>query len=199
MGKTKIKHTTKKAPDLFEVVRKRLDGIRHLLDDMNESESLQVIRRILKAKRIFVSGKGRSGLIAESIAMRLMQMGFDVHVPGEATCPKITRGDMMLAISCSGSTMTTVELARIARNAKAKVAAVTAVHGSALDKLADDTVLIPVTDKVVRKKYRYVLGPYNNTLFEEALLLYFDAMIYAILESEGIPKRMINVRHTNLE
>ena len=193
MGKTKT------SADLFGILLTRLDGIRLLLDDMDEAAAERLVQMVLKARAVFVTGKGRSGLIGECFAMRLMQMGFEVHVPGEATCPRITRGDLMLAISCSGTTMTTVQLARISHEAHAQVVAVTADPASPLTAHADHVVVVPVTGDDVKKSYRYVLGPYNNTLFEEAILLYFDAMLYAILERERIPKRRLSERHTNLE
>jgi len=189
----------KAATDLFGVVRTRLEGIRLLLDDMDEAAAEKLMGMVLGARRVFVTGKGRSGFVAQCLATRLMQMGFDVHVPGEATCPRIKRGDLLLAVSCSGTTGSTVQFARITRKAGAKVAAVTAVPESELAGLANHVVLVPVMDKAVKKRYRYVLGPYNNTLFEEAVLLFFDAMVYAILERENIPKRILADRHTNLE
>lgn len=194
MGKAKVKR-----PDLFDILKARLEGIRLLLDDMREPNAEKMIGMLVDARRIFVTGKGRSGLVASCFAMRLMQMGFEAHVPGEATCPPIGRGDLMVAITCSGTTMTTVQLARISHDSRAKVIAVTAVPDSPVTELADHTVIVPVTGKDVQKRYRYVLGPYNNTLFEEALLLYFDAMVYSILEREGISKRVLSERHTNLE
>ncbi len=193
MGKTKPE------ADLFGVVRTRLDGIRLLLDDMEETDAERLVQMLQKANRVFVTGKGRSGLVAQCFATRLMQMGFDVHVPGESTCPRIQTGDLMIAISCSGTTGSTVQFARIAHESGAKVAGVTAVADSALAALADHVVHVPVTEKDVKERYRYVLGPYNNTLFEEALLLYFDAMVYSILEREGIPQAVLDQRHTNLE
>ena len=183
----------------FEIVRARLDDIRLLLDNMEETATEQLIQMILQANRIFVTGKGRSGLIAKCFAMRLMQVGFDVHVPGETTCPRIKEGDLMIAISCSGTTTTTVQLAHISRESGAKVAAVTAVVNSPLTVQANHLVLVPVTSKDIKKRYKYVFGAYNNTLFEEALLLYFDAMVYSILEREGISEKIISERHTNLE
>jgi len=190
---------TKARADLFDIVKTRLDGIRLLLDDMDESAAGQFVQMVLHAGRIFVTGKGRSGFVAQCFATRLMQMGFDVHVPGEATCPRIKRGDLMVAISCSGTTGSTVQFARISGQSGAKVAAVTAVADSPLTALADHVVLVPVTGKEVKRHYRYVLGPHNNTLFEEALLLYFDAMVYSILERKGISKKVLTDRHTNLE
>jgi len=64
---------------------------------------------------------------------------------------------------------------------------------------ADHAVLVPVTGRDVKESYRYVLGPYNNTLFEEAVLLFCDALLYSILGREGIPARLLEERHTNLE
>ena len=120
-------------------------------------------------------------------------------MPGEATCPRIRRGDLMIAISCSGATTTSVQFARISHESRAKVVAVTAVPQSPLTAVADHVVLVPVTGEDVTERYRYVLGPHNNTLFEQALLLYLDAMVFSILEREGIPKRAVSQRHTNLE
>jgi 6-phospho-3-hexuloisomerase len=197
MAESKKKKKTR--PDLFEILRARLEGIATLLDDMDEPQSEELIRMLLQAERIFVTGKGRSGKIADSFAVRLMQMGFDVHVPGESTCPRIKRGDLMVALSCSGTTITTVQIASISRKARAKVAVITAVPDSPLAKLGHLTVLVPTTGADVKKRYRYVLGSYNNTLFEEAMLLYFDAMVYSMLQREGIPKARLRERHTNLE
>ncbi len=193
MEKSKVK------TNMFDIVRARLDDIRLLFDDMEETATEQLIQMILQANRIFVTGKGRSGLIAECFAMRLMQVGFDVHVPGETTCPRIKEGDLMIAISCSGTTTTTIQLTHISRESGAKVVAVTAVVNSSLTVQANHLVLVPVTGKDIKKRYKYVFGAYNNTLFEEALLLYFDAMVYSILEREGIPEKIISERHTNLE
>lgn len=185
--------------NLFEIIKMRLDGIGLLFDDIEKTVTEKLIEMILQANRIFVTGKGRSGLIAKCFAMRLMQIGFDVHVPGEVTCPRIKEDDLMIAISCSGTTMTTVQMARISRESEAKVAAVTAVVDSPLTASADHVVLVPVTDKDFKRRYGYVFGTYNNTLFEEALLLYFDAMVYSILDRKELPEKIVSERHTNLE
>lgn len=184
---------------VFKVLRTRLDGISKLLQEMNEADAEALVRMILAAERIFVTGKGRSGKIAECFAVRLMQMGFVSHVPGESTCPRIRAGDLMVTISCSGTTSTTVQLARIAREAGATIVCITAVPGSDLTQTSHHTILVPTTGADVKRLYRYVVGPHNNTLFEQAVLLYCDAVIYSILESEGIPEERLRQLHTNLE
>jgi 6-phospho-3-hexuloisomerase len=193
MGRARTK------PDLFSIVQARLEGIRLLLEEMDEAAAEELVHMVIGARRVFVTGKGRSGFVAECFAMRLMQMGFDAHVPGEATCPRIRRGDVMVAVSCSGTTTSTVQFARISAESGARVVALTADADSPLAEVAHLVVHVPVTGRDVRERYRYVLGPHNNTLFEEALLLFFDATVYSILAREGIPKRRLADRHTNLE
>jgi len=183
----------------FSVVRRRLDGIRLLLDAMDEPALEELIESLLATRRVFVTGKGRSGLVAECFAMRLMQLGMVAHVPGEATCPRITTGDLLVAVSCSGTTPTTVQLARIARETGAHVVALTAAPESPVAAEADRVVVVPVTGDDVKRGFHYVVGPYNNTLFEQALLLCFDGLVYTMLERQGIPEERLRDRHANLE
>ena len=49
-------------------------------------------------------GKGRSGYVANSFAMRLNQLGKDASAIGEATTPSIKEHDLLMIISGSGST-----------------------------------------------------------------------------------------------
>ena len=48
-----------------------------------------------RTRRWFVSGQGRSRL-ASMAAMRLMHVGFDVHLTGEVTATSIGQGDCLL-------------------------------------------------------------------------------------------------------
>lgn len=185
--------------DPFELLKGRLEAVREVVQQMDRAAAAPLIRMILRANRTFITGKGRSGLVAECFAMRLMQTGFEVHVPGEATCPRIRRNDLMVAVSCSGTTMTTVQMARVAERSGARVVAVTADADSPLARTADHVLLVPVTGEGLKQSYRDVMGPHNNTLFEEAVLLCFDSIVQAMLEHEGIPEEILRDRHTNLE
>ncbi len=177
----------------------RLGEIEDLISRMSKDAPAELMRHIHSAHAVFVTGKGRSGYIASCLAMRLMQMGFPVHMPGEATCRRIGPGDLMIAVSCSGKTVTTVELARISRDSGATVIAVTAAKDSPLGAIAHQCILVPVQGEDVKESYRFVIGPYNNTLFEEALLLYFDAVVHYMLSHERIPPGRLQDMHTNLE
>jgi 6-phospho-3-hexuloisomerase len=184
---------------VLDIGRNQLEGVKQLLERIESKATKRLIQMILNARRIFVTGRGRSGVLSEWLAVRLMQMGFDVHVPGQVTCPRIIKSDLLIAISCSGTTTTTVDLARIAGESGAKVVAITAIDTSPLASAAGHILLLPVTAKDLEKIYKYGIGPCNNTLFEQALVMYFDSLVYCIMEREGISKKQLSRRHTNLE
>lgn len=185
--------------NLVEIIASQLAVIELLIGRIAPATTRNLIEMILQTDKVFVTGQGRSGLVARCLATRLAQMGFNVYIPGHATCQKIGAGDLLIAISGSGTTRTTVEFARISRQAGAKVVVLTASREYDLAQLANEVVVVPANDEDIRKKCKYIVGPNNNTLFEEAMLLYTDALVYILLERKGIPKSIIDQRHTNLE
>ena len=185
--------------DPARLIASQLEGIRLAANRMRKPGIGKLVDMILRAKSVFITGQGRSGLIAQCLATRLAQMGMSVNVPGYANCRKIRRTDLLLAVSCSGTTRTTVELARISREHRAKVAVVTAVPDSPLAKLADHVVVISSNDPKVRAACSCVVGPMNNTLFEQLLLLIADTLVCMLLDAKGAPAGTIGRQHTNLE
>ena len=185
--------------NVLEIATSQFEGIKLLFDHIDELATERLVQMVLQAARIFVTGQGRSGLIANCFATRLAQMGFNVHIAGLATCQRIEKPDLMIAISCSGTTVTTVELVKTSRNAGAEVAVVTALDKSPLAQLATHIVLIPSDNEDIKARCKYVVGPNNNTLFEETTLLYVDTLVYMLLQPKGISENIISQRHTNLE
>jgi len=182
-----------------EIITEQLVAVKLLLSRIEKAASDKFIEMMLPAGRIFVTGQGRSGLVAQCLAVRLAQMGLNVNIPGGATCQRVGPGDLLIAVSCRGTTITTVDYARIARQAGAKVVALTAFGKSELAKLADQVLLIPSDDEDIRNKCKFIVGPNNNTLFEEAALLYVDGLVYMLIKRKGISEDVMNQQHTNLE
>lgn len=178
---------------------RQLDGLREALGAVSADASAHLVELILQARRVFITGQGRSGRVSMCFATRLAQMGMDVNVPGYANCRKIESQDLLIAVSCSGRTITTVELAAISRRAGAPVAAITAVAGSPLSEKATHLVLIPSNAPNVRAKSSCVNGPLNNTLFEQSVLLYLDALVGVLLAAKGKSDSVLGQEHTNLE
>lgn len=153
--------------------------------------------RVRAAERVFVLGAGRSGLALRMTAMRLMHLGLTVHVVGETTAPAITRGDVLLVASGSGTTTGIVRAATTAVSVGAGVVAITTDADSPLAELASSTILIPAAQKTDHGGT--VSLQYSGSLFEQTLMLLGDALFHALWQSTGVSAEELWPRHANLE
>jgi len=169
---------------------------------------LKILTSALANKRkILVVGAGRSGLVGKAFAMRLMHLGFNVYVVGETITPSISEGDVLVAVSGSGSTQIVLSVASAAKRAKAQVVAVTSFAESPLGKISDHVVVIPGRTKVATETdyfARQVLGMYEplaplGTLFEDSVMIFFDGVIYALMNILGVGEEDMKKRHANVE
>ena len=151
---------------------------------------LQLVERLPRARRTFVTGAGRSGLVARSFAMRLMHAGLTVFIPGETNTPAAGEGDLLVAISCTGQTGMTEYIARRAKALGPQVVVLTAEPDSPLAELADQRVIIPVdmTDIVLRA-----------AVFEHAASLCLDAVFNMLSEKLKLDLAQFQARHANLQ
>lgn len=152
---------------------------------------------ILRAKRIFVFGTGRSGLVLKMVAMRLMHLGLPVQVVGETTTTAIGPGDLLLLASGSGSTRSVLAMAEIARANKARVSTVTAKGDSPLALIADTVLIIPAGTKIGSDDE--TSQQYAGSLFEQSVLVGFDVLFHAMWKASESPVETLSSRHTNLE
>ncbi|WP_311211592.1 MULTISPECIES: 6-phospho-3-hexuloisomerase [unclassified Arthrobacter] len=153
--------------------------------------------RIHRAKRVFLAGAGRSGLVLRMAAMRLMHLGLTVHVAGDTTTPAITSGDLLVVASGSGTTSGVVKAAETAIAAGADVAAVTTNPGSPLAGLADALVIIPAAQKTDHGSS--LSRQYSGSLFEQSLFLATEAVFQTLWENTDEPAEQLWLRHANLE
>ena len=142
-----------------------------------------------RGRRWFCSGQGRSGLVAQMTAMRLMHIGFDAHAVGEASAPSIGEGDGLIIVSGSGETAVTVHFARLAKDFGARILAVTTRADSTLAELADAVVEVPATRT----------RQFGGTLFEQSALLLLDAMILDLAAGDPRAYTEMQARHANLQ
>ncbi|MEH6659031.1 6-phospho-3-hexuloisomerase [Leeuwenhoekiella marinoflava] len=156
-----------------------------------------VIPYLEASKRIFLMGMGRSGLMMQAAAMRLMHLGYEAYVVGETTTPAIAQGDLLLAGSGSGSTTSIVNAAKTAKREAAKVVAITTNPESLLADLADQVLLIPAAEK--NKQEEAISKQYAGSLFEQSLLLVTDALIQVLWHAGGKTADELWKRHSNLE
>jgi len=158
-------------------------------------------------KKVMVVGAGRSGLVAKAFAMRLMHLGFNVYVLGETITPAVTEGDIIIAVSGSGTTQIVVSVAEAAKRMGARVIAVTSFPESPLAKISDHVVRIPGRTKVSKEVdyfARQVLGIYEplaplGTLFEDAAMVFFDGLVVALMQALNVTEEQMMRRHANIE
>jgi 6-phospho-3-hexuloisomerase len=174
-----------------------LDELGRTLAAVSETEIVAAQRKILAAKRVFVTGAGRSGLALKMAAMRLMHLGLDVHVAGEVTAPAIGSEDLLLVASGSGTTAGAVHAAQVALKAGAEVLALTAARESRLGQLAQLVIVIPAATK--QDTSGAASAQYAGALFEQSVLLLTDAMFHAMWHQWGESAEELWKRHANLE
>jgi len=152
---------------------------------------------IARASRIFTLGAGRSGIALNMTAMRLMHLGFTVHVVGEATAPAIDSGDLLLVASGSGTTEGIVRAVRKAAEVGASTVAITADATSIIAELATVTITIPAAKKLDRDSASS--AQYAGSLFEQSVVITGDALFHALWKASGQSADELWPRHSNLE
>ena len=63
--------------------------LKEALSSVEDARVDALAQRICAADRVFLTGAGRSLLMVRACAMRLMQLGLTVYVPGEVVTPSI--------------------------------------------------------------------------------------------------------------
>lgn len=152
---------------------------------------------ITGAPRIFVAGKGRSGLVMRAFAMRLMHLGLTAHVIDEVTTPAVEARDLLIIGSGSGATPTLVRYAERARALGARLALLSAAPASPIAALADLLLVIAAASPKAAGTTPSI-QPMAN-LFEQSLLLVVDIVTTRLMETRGLTTAAMMTRHANLE
>ena len=165
-----------------------------------DSGSMDILQNlILSAKRVYIAGAGRSGLMARGFAMRLMHMGITAYVVGEIITPAIGKGDLLLIASGSGETASLVSMAKKARSLGAKLALVTIFPESTIGKMADASLKIPApTPKSSLENSAASIQPMGS-LFEQSLMLTLDTLVMMLMEKLNLTSDEMFKMHANLE
>ena len=185
------------APE-FSAVLDELGGV---LAGVDESVLRELEAHLAAAPRVFVAGAGRSGLMMRAFAMRLVHLGLESHVVGDATTPSVRAGDLLVIGSGSGETESLCAMARRARHLGAGLALITIVPTSTIARLADPVVRLdaPSPKADVPGRGRRVSIQPMGSLFEQSLLLLLDTVVLRLAAARGITPEQMFARHANLE
>ena len=178
-----------------EIVKELQRSVERIADA--QAEALADI--ILRSDKVFVAGAGRSGLMGRAFAMRLMHAGLNAYVVGETVTPGIDKSDVLIIGTGSGETRSLIPMAQKAKSLGAAVAAVTISPESTIGQLADALVNLPGATKDQASGGGHATFQPMASLFEQTLLIFYDAVVLRIMEKKGLDSDRMFGRHANLE
>lgn len=175
-----------------------LDELHTSLRAVRPEEVEKLIEAVLKARRVFFVGTGRTLFSLQAIAKRWAHLGIDTHMVGEVTEPAVTKEDLLIAGSGSGSTMLSVGIAKRAQAIGATVAYIGSNPNSLLKEHANFMVRIPVRTRIELEDEIVSRQPLAS-LFEQTLLLLGDIVAKMLIDRQGLDIAGLWRHHANLE
>jgi len=166
--------------------------IESILDKVDIKRVKDALKLFMNAKRIFVYGTGRSGLVGKAFAIRLVHLGFQTFVIGETITAPVQKDDLVVLISGSGETIPVTMTAEIARRLGAKIISITANPDSHIARFADVIISLSTGEKDPD------LAPLG-TLFEASAWIFLDGLVAELMAMKGEDEKKMKKRHATLE
>ena len=176
-----------------------IEEIKDRMQSLDDQVLVDIVGMVKEAKSIFFQGLGRSKIAFCYFAMRLMHLGYSVHMVGDVTTPAIGEGDVLFVISGSGETQTTLNMAKKAKSVGAKVILVTMVQESSIANVCDLKFVIDCPSAKHDTSVTPSIQPMGS-LFEQSVVIALDGGIIPYLMNEkGMDLQAPFVLHANLE
>lgn len=194
---------SQKTDDLFElkkgdmkslkdfVARRNMEMIENTKQFISEEELEVCVALIRQANQILLCGMGASGNTANDFFYKLVRLGLnckratDAHMQAMLSS-ELKKGDLLIAISQSGSTLETVDIAQNAKKQKAKVISLTGYERSPLTKFSDHVLLTPT------KETPFESGAIRSKIAHLFVIELLFSALYLELKDEGLT----NIRKT---
>jgi 6-phospho-3-hexuloisomerase len=180
--------------------RGAIEDLSRVLRGVTDASLRKFEHEILASRRVFVTGVGRTGLMARGFAMRLMHLGRRVYHVGDVITPAISPDDLLVICSRTGRSKVLAYYVQIARKAGARVAVVTAFPESPVAARAH--VVLAIDDRPAQQMRRrrddgraLPLG----SLFEQALLVVLDQVVVDLMGTLGLTEADMAGTHTTFE
>lgn len=165
------------------------------LERLDRRRVAEFLDELARARRVFVYGTGRSGLVARAFAVRLYHIGYTVYVIGETVAAPVQRGDVVVLISGSGETYPVAMSGEIAKNIGARVLVLTANPRGRIAQFGDVVVELASEAMARRDPHLAPLG----TLFETSAWLLLDGVVSELMKRRRQTEEMLRQRHATME
>lgn len=133
---------------IFEYTMTSLDWAQHKLDMAQVNEAVNLI---LTARSLEIFGFGASAIVAQDLQQKFPLLGVPCHATMDShqqlmAASMMKPGDVAVAISNTGETLSIIELARLAREQGARVIAITGAKNTALANYSDVLINVETLD-----------------------------------------------------
>lgn len=181
--------------DNVELVINEID---EALESVSDSDVDWLVKEILKADRVFLTGVGRVLLSLQAIAKRLTHLGIEAHCVGDVTEPAITEKSLLIVGSGSGCSIVPVAIAKKAKEYNAKVVHIGSNPKGDVAPYTDKMIRIPVQTRLYLNDEIKSNQPMTS-LFEQSLLIFGDIIAMEIIERKKLDLDKLWMWHANLE
>lgn len=116
---------------------------------VDEEQMHRISKMLTQRNRVFVYGKGSSGLVAQEIKLRFMRLGLDVEAIVDSHIMKmnsvlVNEKCLVIAVSISGKTSETISSLKAAKKNGASTLLISSYKNEELAGICDEILLIPV-------------------------------------------------------
>ncbi len=170
-----------------------------VLRDVKAGELKAFEDEVLNSNRVFVTGLGRTGLMARGLAMRLMHLGRRVYHVGDVITPAMRQGDLLIIGSRTGRSKVLQIFEEIGHKTKGRVAVVTADPESPVARKADVVLTIDDRPVVAARRRRNEPCLPLGSLFEQAFLVVMDQVVMDLMSALDLTERDLARIHTRFE
>lgn len=175
------------AGSVLNIYQELLNKTYSLID---QEQIMRICEYMADASRVFVCGKGSSGLAAMEAESRFMRIGVDIDSITDSDIMRFqtvfqNSKSMVIGISVSGMTESILYSLQQAHEKKSKTVLITAHKNGRISSYCDEIVLIP--------SLKYL--NYGNVISPQFPILIFLDIIYSYYVS--MDKRRMQVLHTS--
>jgi DNA-binding MurR/RpiR family transcriptional regulator len=180
-------------PVIFEkLFNSGIEALKESLKKIDIKTITMAVEALKKAKRIDFYGQGGSAIVARDAYHKFFRLGVPCTVHDDPhmqvmSAAFLKQGDVVIAISHSGSTKDIIESVKIAKKSQATVIAITGDQKSPLSKVADIAI------SVHSKEAALLLAPMTSRLVQLAVI---DVLFVAVAMNSGLDfrKQLENVK-----
>lgn len=179
---------------LQSLIEQQRQFVNYFFDQIDLQQIEQVIEACLGCKGLIVlTGVGKSGIIAEKIAMTLTSTGSRaIYLPAanflHGDIGAVTKDDLLLMLSKSGETRELLELIPHIRRKGTKIVTAISDPSSLLAKKGDLTIYLPLEKELCS----YDLAPTTSTSVQ---LLFGDLLAMALMRDKGFTLEQFAENH----